>query len=214
MNITEICKQALSSLAANKLRSWLTLLAIVVGVFAIISSRTAVMVLDTYFKETLTLMGGNVLNITRFPSIRVGGDDWEKYRMRQEISFETMEKLQERLGGVAAISPNERFATTSVSFQSEETEPNVAIEGSNQYYLANNAYNIDIGRNFTAEEVHNGRPVAIIGMDVQDALFEVAYPVGKTIRIDGQPYRVVGVTEERGNIFGSSLDNLDRKSVV
>src|SRR5699024_4028411 len=44
-------------------------------------------------------------------------------------------------------------------------------------------------------------------MDVQDALFEVAYPVGEAIRIDGQPYRVVGVTEERGNIFGSSLDN-------
>lgn len=206
MNLKEVSKQSISSLAANKLRSVLTLIAIVVGVFAIISSSTAVLVLDTYFKETLSFMGGNVVNVSKYPSVNIN-TEWAKYRNRKDISFETLEDLQGRLTTAQGISPDEQFAVTSVIYGENETEPSVSVRGSNEYYLDNNAYELADGRNFTAQDVQYRRPVAIIGSDVRDELFEVEYPIGKTIRIDGRPYRVIGLTETRGSIFGSSLDN-------
>ena len=206
MNLKEISKQSLSSLAANKLRSALTLLAIVVGVFAIISSSTAVLVLDTYFKETLSFMGGNVINVSKYPSVNIN-TEWAKYRNRKDITFDTMEDLQDRLAVSRGISPDERFTTTQVLYGEEETEPNVAIRGSNEFYLENNAYDLADGRNFTEQDIQYRRPLAIIGNDIKEDLFEVEYPIGKTIRIDGRPYQVIGITEARGTIFGSSLDN-------
>lgn len=206
MNLKEVSKQSLSSLAANKLRSALTLLAIVVGVFAIISSSTAVLVLDTYFKETLTLMGGNVLNISKFPSVSIG-NEWATYRNRKDITFETLEELEGRLALSQGISPDETFQTTKIIYGERETEPNVSVKGSNQYYLDNNAYSLAEGRNFTDQDLQYRRPLVIIGNDIRDDLFEMEHPIGKTIRIDGRPYQVIGVTEPRGSIFGSSLDN-------
>lgn len=206
MHLKEVITQALDSLSANKLRSSLTLLAIVVGVFAIISSSTAVLVLDTFFKDTLSLMGGNVINISKFPSVRMGGD-WSKYRNRQDITFTTMEELQERVRLSGNVSPEETFTVTEIAFSDRETEPNVPVRGSNQHYLANNSYDIEEGRNFTAEDIQYRRPLAIIGKDVRDDLFETEQPLGKTIRIDGRRYQVIGVTAERGSIFGQSLDN-------
>lgn len=206
MNLIEVFRQALGSLAANKLRSALTLLAIVVGVFAIISASTAVLVLDTFFKETLTLMGGNVILVQKLPAVRMG-DDWQKYRNRKDITFETMRKLEEQVQLISAISPNETFATTKVEFKNEETEPSVHIEGGNEYFLENNAYNIGEGRNFTGEDVQYKRPFCIIGWDVKEDLFELELPLGKSIRIDGKAYQVIGVAEKKGSIFGSSQDN-------
>jgi len=184
----------------------LTLLAIVVGVFAIISASTAVLVLDTYFKETLTLMGGNVINISKYPSVRMGGD-WRKYRNREDITFRMMEDLQERTVLTSDINPDETFNITKILYGEEETEPNVPVKGSNQHYLSNNAYDLADGRNFSSQDIQYGRPVVIIGKDIQDNLFEIEYPLGKTLRIDGRPYRIIGLVEERGSVFGQSLDN-------
>ncbi|HLR76917.1 MAG TPA: ABC transporter permease [Balneolaceae bacterium] len=207
MNIKETFSQALGSLGANKLRTALTLLAILIGVFAIIAAQTAVLVLDNYFQETMSMMGGNVLQVSKYPSIRTGGIDWDKYRSRKDITFETMEDLIERIGTSKGISPDERFTTTSVKYSENETEPNVSIRGGNQYYLSNEGFSIDEGRNLSFADVEKNRPVAVIGWDVRDALFDVAYPIGKNIRIDGHPYKVIGVTEKRGSVFGQSLDN-------
>lgn len=206
MNLKEVSKQSISSLGANKLRSALTLLAIVVGVFAIISSSTAVLVLDTYFKETLSFMGGSVINVSKYPSVNIN-TEWAKYRNRKDITFDTMEDLQEQLEVSQGISPDERFTTTKITYGDEETEPNVGVRGSNQHYLENNAYDLAEGRNFTPQDIQYRRPLVIIGNDIKEELFEVEYPIGKTIRIDGRPYQVIGVTEPRGTIFGSSLDN-------
>ena len=72
MNLIEVFRQSIDSLKASKTRSALTLLAISVGVFAIISSNTAVLVLDTYFKDTMSLMGGDVITVSKFPTIQMG----------------------------------------------------------------------------------------------------------------------------------------------
>lgn len=206
MNIIEVFRQSIDSIRANKLRSSLTLLAISVGVFAIIGANTAVLVLDTYFKDTLSLMGGDVITITKTPQISMGPMDWDRYRNRDDITLEQMERLSDMGGQTSEIGPNRSYRTTRVSYESEETEPNISIRGGNEYYLDNNAYELKEGRNILAQDVDYARPVAVIGADVESALFEAEEAVGKTIRVEGRPYTVVGVTEAKGNVFGNTLD--------
>src|SRR5699024_2298610 len=122
MQIIEIFKQAFDSLWANKLRSSLTLLALVVGVFSVIVSTTAVAVLDNFFTNTMSLMGGDVINVTRSPSIQIGNEG-RSDRNRMEISFTTMEELQERLRLAGNVSPDENFDNTKVLYGDNETDP-------------------------------------------------------------------------------------------
>ena len=205
MNLKETFKQAFDSLWANKLRSSLTLLALVVGVFSVIVSTTAVAVLDNYFQNTLSLMGGDVINVSRNPSIQIGNDN-RSNRNRKEISFTAFEELQQRLRLVGNVSHNEFFDRTKVSYKDEETDPTVRVTGSNQYYLDNNAYVLSDGRNFSSQDIRYARKVAIIGSDIQEELFINEYPLGKNIRMTGQQYRVIGMLEAKGSIFGQSLD--------
>jgi putative ABC transport system permease protein len=81
------------------------------------------------------------------------------------------------------------------------------VRGSNSNFLENNAYDLEDGRNFTGDDVQYGRSFAIIGKDVQDALFKNEYPLGKTIRFDGRQYQVIGILEAKGQVFGQSFDN-------
>ncbi|MCH8487344.1 MAG: ABC transporter permease [Candidatus Cyclonatronum sp.] len=206
MQLTEVFKQAIDSIRASKLRSGLTLLAISVGVFAIISANTAVLVLDTYFRDTLSLMGGDVITVSKTPAINVGQTDWSTFRNRQDITISQMERLQEMMPQSAEMNPSRSYRTTNVVFSDRETDPNINIRGANEFYLANNAYSISEGRNFTPEDMEYLRNVTVLGSEVAEILFPVEEPIGKTVRIEGRPYTVIGVTEERGTVFGSSLD--------
>lgn len=205
MNVKEIFKQAFDSLWANKLRSSLTLLALVVGVFSVIVSTTAVAVLDNFFQNTMSVMGGDVVNVSKAPSVRMGGIS-DNIRNREDITFETSERLQEMLRLAEDVSPDETFDRTKVIYGDEETEPTVRIIGSNQHYINNNAYELADGRNFSVEDVQYGRAFAIVGSDVVAELFQNINPVGKNIRIAGQQYQIIGVLEQKGSVFGQSMD--------
>ncbi|MCH2449516.1 MAG: ABC transporter permease [Gracilimonas sp.] len=206
MRVKETTIQAYDSLKANKLRSFLTLLALVIGVFSVIVSTTAVAVLDNYFKNTMSIMGTDVINVSKTPSVQMGSlsDD---IRNRKDIDFTTAEELEDQMRIGRGMSPDETFGVAKISFEEEETEPNVRITGSNENYLNNNSYELEDGRNFTGDDIQYGRNVVILGKDVQNVLFKNQYPIGKQIRFSGKPYTVVGILEPKGQIFGQSFDN-------
>jgi len=206
MNLIETFLQAYDSLKAHKLRSLLTLLALVVGVFSVIVSTTAVAVLDNFFTNTMSIMGGDVINVSKYPSVQLG--DGSLSRNRKDITFETAEELAERLRVAGKVSPDETFARTRVSFEEEETEPTVQIIGTNENYLNNNAFELKDGRNFTPEDIQSGRNYAIIGSDIENVLFQNEYPVDKKIRFNGRRFQIIGVLEEKGSILGQSLDEI------
>jgi putative ABC transport system permease protein len=206
MNIKETTVQAYDSLKANKLRSFLTLLALVIGVFSVIVSTTAVAVLDNYFKNTMSIMGTDVINVSKTPSVQMGSLS-DEIRNRKDLDFTIAERLEDQMRIGEGMSPDETFGISKISFEDEETEPNVRVTGSNENYLNNNSYELEEGRNFTAEDVQYGRNVVILGNDVQNILFKNQFPVGKTIRFGGKPYTVIGVLEAKGQIFGQSFDN-------
>ena len=202
---TEIIIQAVKALLANKLRSSLTLLALVIGVFSVLVSTTAVAVLDNYFKETLSIMGSDVITVSRYPAIQIGGDTSKRNRKR--LTFDQAEESEQLLRYAENMSPNEDFSFTKIQFGDLETDPNVVIYGSNHNYLNNNSYEIYYGRNITQEDVQYARSVAILGHDLLDDLFRSVDPIGQEIRIDGHNYLIIGVLEKKGSVFGQSFDN-------
>ncbi len=207
MNIKETFSQASNSLKANKIRSALTLLALVIGVFSVIVSTTAVAVLDNFFTNTMSILGSDVITVQRNPAVQMGPRD-ASLRNRKRINFDDAEELEERMNIGEGLSPLETFSFTKVEFKDEETEPNVRIRGGNKEYFANNAYEIEDGRNFNDEDIQYARQVAIIGKDVQTEIFKTEYPLQKVIRIDGRPYTVIAILEKKGQIFGQSFDNM------
>ena len=207
MNVRETFSQAWDSIIQNKIRSSLTLLALVIGVFSLIVTTTAVAVLDNYFQNTMTIMGSGVINIQKTPAIQTGMVD-ESIRNRKDITFEDANKVDEMSRLAVGMSQSETFSFTKVRYNERETEPNVSVRGSNQNYLQNNSYELEDGRNINEDDIQYARPVAILGKDVQTELFTNEYPLDKTIRIDGRPYQIIGILEAKGQVFGQSFDNL------
>lgn len=205
MNLRENFFLALGALAANKTRAALTLLAIVVGVFAVISASTAVGVIDNYFRNTMQIMGSNVINVTTRPSVIVG--DGSQLRGREPLRLDDFETLQRRARLGEAMSPDVVFRTTRIQYSDRETNPNIPVRGGNEFWMSNNAYDIAEGRAINEADVTSARSIAIIGEDVRRRLFTGVDPIGKRILVDGQYYTVVGVFDARGAAFGQSLDN-------
>lgn len=206
MHIKETTSQAWDSIKANKLRSFLTLLALIIGVFSIIVSTTAVAVLDSYFKNTMSIMGSDVITVQKTPAVQMGELD-KSVRNRKNIGFDQAMELEDQMVIGEGMSPYETFSASKITYNEEETEPNVMVRGSNINFLENNAYELEDGRNFTGDDIQYRRNFVIIGKDVQNDLFQNEYPMGKTIRFDGQPYQIIGILEAKGQIFGQSFDN-------
>lgn len=207
MQLSETFSQAADSLLANKLRSFLTLLALVIGVFSVIVSTTAVAVLDNFFTTTMSFLGSDVVTVQRNPAVQMGPRD-SSLRNRKVITFEDAERLEEQLRIGEGVGSINTFSFTSVSYGEEKTDPNIVIRGGNSEFIENNAFELEDGRNINDEDVQFKRNVVVLGKDVQTDLFKNEYPLGKTVRIDGQPYLVIGLLEKKGQILGSSFDDL------
>lgn len=205
MHLWQTIKMAFGALGSNKTRASLTLLAIVVGVFAVISASTAVKVIDNFFRNTMTLMGSDVINVTTRPSVTVGSNHGRT--ARESITFRQFERYRDLAELSRAVSPDVVFRNGRVYRDEESTEPNVSIRGGNEHWISNNAYSIEEGRDLIRDDVEDARPFVLIGADVRNKLFRNRAALGQRLRIDGQFYTVVGVIEAKGTAFGQSLDN-------
>lgn len=207
MHLRETFTQAADSLKANKLRSFLTLLALVIGVFSVIVSTTAVAVLDNYFQNTLSILGSDVITIQKYPAIQMGPRD-ASLRNRKNLRFEDAEDLADRVRIAEGLGPLTTFSYTRIEYENEETDPNISVRGANSEFLENNAFILEFGRNITEEDIQFKRNVVVLGKDVQTEIFKTEDPINKTVRIDGRPYTVIGLLEKKGQIFGQSFDQL------
>src|SRR5690606_24232045 len=169
-------RMAMGALRTNKLRTALTLLGMVIGMFAIITSVTAVRVIEVYFEESLNFLGSSSFSITRYASVGTN-----EYRNRMPITYEQVERLEERVQMPLVISPEQYFAQTSVRFQGRETDPDVLLLGSDEDYLLGFGFDIAQGRGLTAEDVRYGRPVVMLGASVASELFTAVNPIGREI---------------------------------
>lgn len=206
MGIFEAIRMAWSAIQGHKTRSSLTLLGMVIGVFAIIVSVTAVEVIDVYFKEKLQFLGSSTVSITRTPQFQIGGRD-RSGRNRPNITFEQVQLLEDAMQLAVTISPMDDFAIGKMTYQDRETEPGVMVMGTDEDMLGNFSYEVEYGRFFTRDDILYARPVCVLGADIVKVLFPNENPIRKVIKTAGKRCEVIGVLKEKGNFLGIPLDN-------
>lgn len=207
MNILEILKEAFYSLKANKLRSFLTILGIVVGLFSIISVSSIVAILQKSVSEGLSLLSKNTFQIQRTPAIQFGRLS-EKVRNRKKITLEEFYRFKALMEDEALyVAAEQHKWGVKLKRDKYETNPNIFAIGITHEAIFTNDYNIEYGRTINENDVNYSLPVCIIGTDVRDKLFPNEDPLGKFITIENYRVQVVGVNEKIGQMFGQSRDN-------
>ncbi len=206
MLLSEIFRLAFSSLAANKLRSALTVLGIAVGVFSVIGVMTFINGMRDSIESGLNVLGANSFQISKFPPINFS-DPWTRFRNRRDITYPMADRLKELLGDSAKVNLQLNRGGMTVIVRDRKTNPNVRLIGTDENFIT--AFNFDVaaGRNLGADDVEYGRPVCLMGADVVTKVFPDEDPLGKLIRINGQNYTVVGLLAPKGSSFGNNPDN-------
>jgi putative ABC transport system permease protein len=208
--IWEAFRVATGSLRANKLRTALTLMGIVVGVTAVIAVVTIIKGLDQTVAQTFSSQGSTVFTVSKNPQIIKSREEFIKFNRRKDVTGEDAEAIGRLCTSCwrVGIAAN---AIETVKYADQKAE-NVRIRGVDPITMFDiDGVSIDVGRIWTESEGAAGREICVIGTDMLKNLFGDApadRAVGQEVRIDGRPYRILGVLESLGSIFGFSRDNV------
>jgi putative ABC transport system permease protein len=196
---------AWSAIRANKLRSVLTTLGIVIGIVTVTLMGTAIAGLNSAFLKAISSIGADVLFVMREDwSGPDTEDEWRKIQKRPRLTVEQAAELERNLTLAAAVTPV-AFDQRTIKFGKRSAD-GVRIVGSTEQLLQTGGVGIGDGRFLSAAEAEGGRPVCVIGSMVATNLFPRESPLGQKIVIGQQPFEVIGVLEKQGDIFGQ-FDN-------
>lgn len=201
----EATRIAVENLAINKLRTFLTLLGIIVGVTAVIAVVTVIEGLNKKVAQTFMSQGSNVFSVRRLPQIILSRNDFLTFNKRKVISNDDAYFVADRCKTCAKVGWDSG-SLKIVKFQNEKSE-GVFVRGVSQEVINIESLNFTSGRPFTNQEISSAASVCVIGSDIVDNLFPGRDPLGKEIRVDNLPFKVIGITERLGTIFGFSRDN-------
>ncbi|MBI5771621.1 MAG: ABC transporter permease [Verrucomicrobia bacterium] len=212
MLLNEILRMAFASLGVNKLRSFLTMSGITIGVFSVIGVMTTVSAMRGSIETGLSFLGSNMFQIGKYPTgPTTDGASRRRIESRRNITFaeaQRYQQLMESATDVVCLKVFNRDGPVQATYGNRKTEPGLSFGGTNEHFLAANQYGVELGRNFTAEDVDLGRPIIIIGQDVRKKLFPAETPLGKLIKVGGRAYTIIGVFAEKGTNFGQSQDDI------
>ncbi|OGH23712.1 MAG: hypothetical protein A2958_03045 [Candidatus Levybacteria bacterium RIFCSPLOWO2_01_FULL_38_13] len=203
MDLNELLKLSWRALLANKLRSFLTTLGIVIGVFAIILLVSIASGLQTYITNQIQGFGSNLIFI--IPG-RLGGARTPGGVMVNKLLIQDSQNLSVKLKNVADIAPVIQQITTAKYQNKDDEETSILGTTANYTKTVKNAV-VEHGRYFSQSQELSGAKVAVIGQTVKNNLFELEEPVGKRFFIGNNIYTVIGVLKKRGAIFGIDQDN-------
>jgi putative ABC transport system permease protein len=206
MGFMESVKIALQSLWANKLRSVLTLLGVVIGVASVITVVTLVNGANTYVSTKLFTYGADVFTVSKQPHISFDDAEWIRNQKRKNIKLEDFEAVQQQCSRCTATGAATGQQGKVVYGTQSTTD--TTVRGWTNTMPSMNNINIALGRAFTQTDDDLANRVTVIGADIADNFFTNTDPLGKEIRIDGEIYTVVGIAERQGKTFGQSQDNL------
>jgi putative ABC transport system permease protein len=198
---------ALQSIFAHKLRAFLTLIGIIIGVASVVVVGAAISGLNTYVMEKVTaVLGVNHFMIARMAHQgHLSEEDWEKMNRRNKIlHLDDYEWVHEHCAACEEVGA-QLMNQVDIKQNGEELF-GIQIQGCTPNMQTIEDKTIDEGRFFLQQEYDTASMVAVIGADVKDKFFPGQDPIGKTVNVRGLPMTVVGVEERRGSMFGQSFD--------
>ena len=211
MNVAEIkesFRMAMSALTAHRLRSALTLLGVLIGVFSIIVVMTAMRVLQRKIESELSQLGTDTFQVQRVPAIQVEGPGgWEKYRRRKRLTYEQALKLQEQATLARHVGVEGWMVSDQAISRYDKTNPNVELAGVTPDTFPTKNWIVQEGRGLQQPDIDSARNVCVLGHALAEKLFPRGSPLGEAIKFQGIDYAIVGVLEPRGSTFGGNQDN-------
>ncbi|MCJ7459725.1 MAG: ABC transporter permease [candidate division Zixibacteria bacterium] len=215
MNLFEIKEgmlMAWASLKSNKMRSFLTILGVLIGVTAVIGMVSIIQGLNNSMAKQIESLGSNVIYVTKFKiGIRLGNIS-EEERKRKEITFEDAIAVREYCPSISEVSPQNWGPGSHIAKFGKEEDTRFELIGVlPEYEVVNNNF-VKEGRFFTDSDVNYRAEVVVLGPDVKERLFPYLDPIGKEILLGGatfspKKFTVIGVMEKRPNILGGSMNN-------
>jgi putative ABC transport system permease protein len=211
MRFADVITTALEQIRVNKLRSFFTLLGIIVSVAFLVAVVAIISGMNAYVKENLAsaLIGANTFQVRRTP-IRIGlidDEELRKLQKRPRITESDADAVIAAVPEALAVSMQSGSPTPiSDIVWRNRTQADVAVLGVTAPYQVVQDYVFASGRPITDIDVSGHRNVAVIGADVTEKLFENVEPVGQDIRIDGQRFTVIGTIARKGRVLGQSFD--------
>ncbi len=208
MPVFEAVRLALQMIRAQKLKSGFSLIGVFIGVTFLIAAWSIVNGMNRYMTEKFagTLIGVNTFHLRKRPNVNVDVSDslWRAWRSRPRITFEDADAVEHGL--TVPVTTSWFSEDRGLVEYGHRVVKDVDLQGAGERYFDIKSLNIEQGRAFTTQEVKAGIPVVVMGHDLAEKLFERQDPLGRSVRIHGIPYRVIGVVERQGNLFGLSLD--------
>ncbi len=204
-DIKESALMAFDTLRANKLRSSLTILGVSVGVITVIFMVSIIQGLNKAFADQVESLGSNTIFISKFePSF--GRPPGPEEIHRKDLTMDDADALRREAPSVAGVSPIHRMIAVTAHYQDKQTDTPILLGVTPYYEFVQTAYAAR-GRFVRDFDMESRENVCVLGVDVVHALFPYEDPIDKNIRINGNPFRVVGVMEPLGSFFGQSRDN-------
>ena len=210
MHLWEGVALAMHQIRSEKMKSFFSLLGVIMGVMFLIVVVTIVEGLDQYVRVEVTsqVFGINTVTVRRWGESGVDNDReaWRARLRAPRLRYEDAEAIRERLT-IPALIGVESDTNASAVADNGRTATGVNVVGASIEIFEIRDLNVSRGRIFSDLEASAGIPVLVLGKETAEVLFEEVDPLGRVVRLRGFPYRVIGVLEERGSLFGQSLDN-------
>jgi putative ABC transport system permease protein len=208
MDPRELFSQSLRALLANRLRSALTLVGIVLGVASIIAVMTALALVQATFEREMSVLGSQTFQVQKWPAGGFASDAVRRRAMRRPpLTLQEAALIRDRVSSVDLVGSELWDFGFVVQYKGETTNPNVSIVGGTPEYAPNNTHFVGMGRNVSPMDVRTAARVAVIGHAIANKFFPFSDPIGRDILVDHRTYRVIGVFDEKKSAFGGNFDN-------
>ncbi len=208
MKLYEIFLMSVQSIKGNRLRTLLTMLGIVVGIFSIIVIMTVITMLQNSIENGVSQLSQNTFQIQKFPALMNGGHAAHlKYRNRKDLTLEEYNRLKGMLTQAQYIGAEQWQMGQVVKFNGEETNPNISVAGISADAMKTNNWTAARGRDIREIDIKYSNAVCDIGQDIVDKLFPYINPVGQIIRVNNYPLTVAGVLDKQPQLFGETRDS-------
>jgi putative ABC transport system permease protein len=204
---SESFRMAISAVAAHKLRSALTLLGVLVGVFSIIVVMTAMRVMQSYVESELSQLGDQTFMVRKYPVILfTRPEGLEKLRRRKNITLQEGLRLQESATLARAVGVEADFWAGQIQTQHKRTAPDVRLSGATPGCFPARNWIVQDGRGLADADVDGARDVCVLGNSLARTIFPTGSAIGEQVKIDGLNYTVVGVLQAKGGSLGGDQD--------
>ena len=204
-DLRESALMAFDTVRAHKLRSSLTILGVAIGVVTLMFMVSIIQGLNKAFADQIESLGSNTIFVSKFdPSF--GREPSAEERQRKDLTPEDVEAIRRETTALASIAPIRRKLSATVRYAERETDTPILFGVTPEYDFTMSTYTAR-GRFITDADLSARSNVCVLARDVEQALFPYEDALGREIKIEGTPYRVVGIMETLGNFFGQSRDN-------